>query len=236
MTTPAPNIAHNMDGLLERFMNGQTTVEEEQQLARYFRQTDIVRPEWEPYKQMFAYFDSGMAEDHPSQATPTNGRRAAKRWRTAAAVAMMAVAGAAALWWNGQEPPTPAQQPSQMANIQKADSPEPANKPTGQTVSTTQTHIAATPAATASKKQKTPTKRQLASAAPAPKEPATETLQPTRQQIEDYVNEEVVQQKEAVIQAALIERGFVPVVQEDGSIAFQKEPAPISYPQEPVNI
>jgi hypothetical protein len=69
-----------------------------------------------------------------------------------------------------------------------------------------------------------------------PKEPATETLQPTRQQIEEFINEEVVQQKEAVIQAALIERGFVPVVQEDGSIAFQKEPAPISYPQEPVSI
>ena len=55
-------------------------------------------------------------------------------------------------------------------------------------------------------------------------------------EIEEYVNEEVVQQKEAVIQAALIERGFVPVVQEDGSIAFQKEPAPIPYPQEPVSI
>lgn len=236
MTKPTQNITHDIDGLLERFMNGQTTVEEEQHLARYFRQTDIVRPEWEPYKQMFAYFDSGMAESNPSKATPTNGRRAAKRWRTAAAVAVMAVAGAAVLWWNGQEPPTPAQQPTPMANIIKADSPEPANKPTGQTASATQTRSEAAHTTTARKKPKAPAKRQLASAAPAPKEPAAETLQPTRQEIEDYINEEVVRRKEAVIEAALIERGFVPVVQEDGSIAFQKEPAPTIYTQEPVNI
>lgn len=45
--------------ILERFMEGQTSVEEEHLLTEYFR-TQHVPHEWNDYKKMFAYFDNGM--------------------------------------------------------------------------------------------------------------------------------------------------------------------------------
>ncbi len=48
--------------LIARFMDGDTTVAEEQVLAEYFRTADDIPDEWQEYKDMFAYFDDGMAE------------------------------------------------------------------------------------------------------------------------------------------------------------------------------
>ena len=48
-----------IEALLDKFMNGQTTVEEEALLTDYFR-SDDVPAEWEDYRAMFDYFDSGM--------------------------------------------------------------------------------------------------------------------------------------------------------------------------------
>ncbi len=44
---------------LERFMAGESTLDEEQTLQRYFA-THRVPPHWRAYQQMFAYFDAGM--------------------------------------------------------------------------------------------------------------------------------------------------------------------------------
>lgn len=46
--------------LIDRYMNGQTTVDEEQLLARYFRNATDVPDSLKPYRDMFAYFDDGM--------------------------------------------------------------------------------------------------------------------------------------------------------------------------------
>lgn len=45
--------------LTRRFMDGQTTIEEEARLASYYRTHDVPA-EWRVYKEMFAYFDAGM--------------------------------------------------------------------------------------------------------------------------------------------------------------------------------
>ena len=45
--------------LLDKFMNGQTTPEEEATLGDYFRTHDVPA-EWEDYRIMFDYFDRGM--------------------------------------------------------------------------------------------------------------------------------------------------------------------------------
>ena len=45
--------------LVERFMDGLTTIEEEKKLAEYFR-THEVSDQWQEYKEMFAWFDKGM--------------------------------------------------------------------------------------------------------------------------------------------------------------------------------
>ena len=49
----------HIQDLLDKFMNGLTTLEEEAALGDYFR-THEVPEEWEDYRQMFGYFDRGM--------------------------------------------------------------------------------------------------------------------------------------------------------------------------------
>ena len=51
---------HQIDELLERFMQGETSLDEEQLLADYFRSADNIPPRWEAYRTMFRYFDEGM--------------------------------------------------------------------------------------------------------------------------------------------------------------------------------
>lgn len=46
--------------LIDIYMNGQTTVDEEQLLARYFRSATDLPDDLQPYRDMFAYFDEGM--------------------------------------------------------------------------------------------------------------------------------------------------------------------------------
>lgn len=46
--------------LLDAFLDGMTTVEQEQRLAEFFRSANDVQPEWEPFRRMFGWFDSGM--------------------------------------------------------------------------------------------------------------------------------------------------------------------------------
>ena len=53
-------IAH----MLDKFMAGETSLNEEQMLAEYFR-TNEVDDEWQEYKEMFALFDSGKVDIEP---------------------------------------------------------------------------------------------------------------------------------------------------------------------------
>ena len=73
--------------LIERFMEGQSTLAEEQELAQYFA-THEVSEEWKPLQAMFAYFDAGM----PIEEEATRIRvPLAKRlwWRAAAAILLV---------------------------------------------------------------------------------------------------------------------------------------------------
>ena len=47
--------------MLDKFMAGETSLNEEQMLAEYFR-TNEVCDEWQEYKEMFALFDSGKVD------------------------------------------------------------------------------------------------------------------------------------------------------------------------------
>ena len=96
------NEKEHISNLLERFMNGESTLAEEELLSRYFA-THEVDAEWEPYKQMFAYFDSGMADEaqpaaakEAEQAPQPNVVRL--RWLRAAAAAVVALLLATGLW------------------------------------------------------------------------------------------------------------------------------------------
>ena len=74
-----------IEALLDKFMDGQTTVEEEALLADYFRSADVPA-EWEDYRAMFDYFDRGMT---PPVATPRP--RHAWWWTAGAAAAITAL-------------------------------------------------------------------------------------------------------------------------------------------------
>lgn len=54
--------------ILGKFMTGETSLEEEQILAQYFR-THEVGDEWQEYKEMFALFDNGEVDIEPDDAS-----------------------------------------------------------------------------------------------------------------------------------------------------------------------
>ena len=74
-------------------MDGQTTVEEEALLADYFRSGNVPA-EWEDYRAMFDYFDSGMEGGTVlvEQPRPTLTRLMGRRWWGIAAAACITAA------------------------------------------------------------------------------------------------------------------------------------------------
>ena len=54
--------------ILDKFMAGETSLDEEQLLAEYFR-THEVGDKWQEYKEMFALFDSGAVDIEPEEET-----------------------------------------------------------------------------------------------------------------------------------------------------------------------
>ena len=84
---------HQIKALLDKFMDGQTTVEEEALLAEYFRSNDVPA-EWEDYRLMFSYFDHGMEGDlvPVEQQRPTLTRLIGRRWWGIAAAACITAA------------------------------------------------------------------------------------------------------------------------------------------------
>ena len=88
--------------ILNRFFNGESTLAEEEELGRYFATHDVDE-DWKAYKQMFAYFDSGMA----GEAQPAAAKEAEQapqpnvvrlRWLRVAAAAVVALLLATGLW------------------------------------------------------------------------------------------------------------------------------------------
>jgi len=88
-------MTNEMKEILRRFMEGTSTIEEEKQLADFFRTNDV-EPELQPYKEMFAWFDAGMPEPSVAPAREDAERKPAKHYRiallAAAAVALLIIA------------------------------------------------------------------------------------------------------------------------------------------------
>ena len=110
---------HQIKTLLDKFMDGQTTVEEEAMLAEYFR-SDDVPAEWEDYRLMFDYFDRDMEGDlvPVEQPRPSLTRQMGHRWWGIAAAACITAAIVATVMLH--RPATVPETPPIIA--QKADS------------------------------------------------------------------------------------------------------------------
>lgn len=98
--------------LTRRFMDGQTTIEEEARLASYYRTHDVPR-EWRVYKEMFAYFDAGMPLGQDKVAACPS-RRARCVWLAVAAAAAVALLMVMVLP-RGEAPEAPVRQPVAMS-------------------------------------------------------------------------------------------------------------------------
>lgn len=83
----AQSIKH-IESLLNLFMQGKTTIEQECELRQFFASTHEIPKEWEPYREMMAYFDDGMPI-----ATESSPRRNIARpvWAVVAAAAVAAI-------------------------------------------------------------------------------------------------------------------------------------------------
>ena len=112
---------HQIEALLDKFMDGQTSVEEEALLAEYFRSGDVPA-EWEDYRAMFDYFDRGMEGDlvPAEQPSPSLTRLVGRHWWGIAAAACITAAIVATVMLHRPATTTVPETPPVIA--QKADS------------------------------------------------------------------------------------------------------------------
>ena len=119
----------HIQDLLDKFMNGLTTLEEEATLGDYFR-THEVPEEWEDYRQMFGYFDRGMEGElitPQAQEQPFLRLMGRRWWGVAAAAAIAALIIGTTVFYH----PTSTTQPV-VAEVAQEDQQEQAT-PIGET-------------------------------------------------------------------------------------------------------
>ena len=85
---------HHIEALLDKFMAGETTIEEEAQLSDYFASASDVPAEWEDYRAMFGYIGRGLEGDlvPPSESRPSLVGQMGRRWWGIAAAACITAA------------------------------------------------------------------------------------------------------------------------------------------------
>lgn len=113
--------------LLNRFMAGETTLEEEALLGEWFRQHPDVSDDLKEYQMMFGYFDEGMpldheAEEHVENAHPKAKARMRRLWLPLSLAASIALLIGFAIPWVGQQ--TGHQDDSKMAQLDGRTTPE----------------------------------------------------------------------------------------------------------------
>ena len=215
--------------LLAKFMDGTTTLAEEDTLSRYFQQEDVPS-EWHDYQQLFFEIEKMRNEENEKAAQPMaqegTARRASLRrlrWAVAAAVAGV-VAGAAILWQPlSQDDPQGMQQPlaAQTATTQDADTlpvlrPEPPN----------QEALPDTAALLRQYRQpQQPThRRRLRKPEPTMLDyDKAAVLLARMEQERDEAEEQIEQARQEILHARLVAAGYVAIQEEDGTIIYTND-------------
>lgn len=113
--------------LLNRFMAGETTLEEEALLGEWFRLHPDVNDDLKEYQMMFGYFDEGMpldheAEEHVEDAHPKAKARMRRLWLPLSLAASIALLIGFAIPWIGRQ--TGHRDDSKMAQLEGKTTPE----------------------------------------------------------------------------------------------------------------
>ncbi len=185
--------------LLTKFMDGTTTLEEEDILNQYFTQGNVPA-EWEEYRLLFAELEGMKPQKHR------------KRWIgwSAAAVVVTAVLSVAMLWQPSQQP-TPLTAKADTTTVLRPEAPN--EQPLPDTTALRKQLPA---------KQKRPRLRKP--------EPTIHdydkayTLMAEMEQEQQAVRQQIEQAKQEIAHIQLTASGFVPVMQEDGTVIYVEEP------------
>lgn len=113
--------------LLDRFMVGETSLEEEALIGEWFRKHPDVSDDLKGYQMMFGYFDEGMpldheAEEHVENAHPKAKARMRRLWLPLSLAASIALLIGFAIPWVGRQ--TGHRDDSKMAQFEGRTPPE----------------------------------------------------------------------------------------------------------------
>ena len=113
--------------LLDRFMVGETSLEEEALIGEWFRKHPDVSDDLKEYQMMFGYFDEGMpldheAEEHVENAHPKAKARMRRLWLSLSMAASIALLIGFAIPWVGRQ--TGHRDDSKMAQFEGRTPPE----------------------------------------------------------------------------------------------------------------
>ena len=214
--------------LLDRYMEGTSTLQEEDILCRYFTQGHVPA-EWEPYRLLFAEIEAMKPAFTETEAmyTALKPKRRWLRWSIAAAIVGI---GWLILWTSPHQPseqPLMAEKQTQQEDsaVQEIPAKEQQEKASAKThkevkqpsdTPTVKTHEddVVVPRKRRSLRKPQPTMTDYDKAY---------TLMAEAERERRYVEMEMEQCQQQLLEAQLAAYGYIPVMQEDGSILYMNE-------------
>ena len=198
-----------IQALLDKYMDGTSTLEEEDILASYFRGKDVPQ-EWEDYRQMFQEIEAMKPQPKPH-----------RRWIGWSVAAAAAVAGVLYFAMPSQQ----AGQPQTTPLVAQADT----TKESGGQVhdSFEKNHATCPPDSSLRKVEIQPVqskKRRMRKTEPTIHDyDKVYALMAQAEQEQMEVERQIEQAQQKIIEAQLAAYGYIPVMQEDGTIIYINE-------------
>ncbi|MBO7103633.1 MAG: hypothetical protein J6W02_08105 [Bacteroidaceae bacterium] len=214
----------HIEQLLTRFMEGTSTLEEEDLLARYFKNEKHLPEAWKPYREMFAMFD---AERDKINTTSMPKRKLLLTWHWTAAATITLLALVGVRLCNHEDKVAPLAEHTTEAMETKQVETEPVVLPY-QLELNEKVELAVLPPAEASKALSKPKPKKVV---PVQKrhmtkeevEEAIRILAEENARLKaqlDSAQREINEVRRQVMMAEMQACGYLPVYQEDGSVEF----------------
>jgi hypothetical protein len=214
----------HIEQLLTRFMEGTSTLEEEDLLARYFKEEKHLPEAWKAYREMFAMFDAERDKVSTSS-MPKRKRLLPWYWTVAATITLLALVGIRLWNHEDEEVPLAVQKTETVEKIQVET--EPVVLPS-QLELKEKVELAVLPQTETSKKLSKPKPQKVI---PVQKrhmtkeevEEAIRILAEENARLKaqlDSAQREINEVRRQVMMAEMQACGYLPIYQEDGSVEF----------------